>query len=665
MAAASSDLEPSDNTVTICKKCGWAEFRKKGKRTNEGYEVQKYQCKKCGKWTSDNSRKQWTEEEEGSFADAYYHSVVTIEKLPENVTVVTLAELGKIQGLSKAALTRRIRKIVASMEDGLETTRKKLNRLGHFLVVDSKHTRIKGKICYCWLAVDATTEEPIHFALSTSKDKRVIRRFLSELRFIAGYKAEVVTADMEESILEEGEAIFTHEASQAKPLLQACTVHRLRQIARKWPSLEWKGKPELGKRKKNAKIHNDPEWEQKKNSKKRKGRPLSPLKVRARIEFSELACKLLYADTIEQKNAVQKEMRARERGWSIDKVIMKEYNSLMSNVNFYHTKEELHFAPFDNNKAETLNGVLKKKLSRMQGFKTLETGRLHLKGFWQTYRRRKFPDTDTSVSLTDSKQAVLPTIVLSDFKKTELSHCLPALPPRQPLLALPSPSAKALAIIPAPQPTLATALKKELEETASAKPSETMCIGTQYLDRFADPKVGMPAIIKRTHYEILHVIRQANSTKDLADAKESIKKILRRSVDNLQLGQVPIDELAITATVTRSLSSYSMIGVRMGFDGEPVYEYKNLPAHMRAAKILMEVKKSEVKLGDVIAYVRTTGSGGVIPLELAKTGEVDTYRYIEMIESAFRQILSAFSIGFKHDIVGIPKQQSLSELFWS
>lgn len=52
-------------------------------------------------------------------------------------------------------------------------------------------------------------------------------------------------------------------------------------------------------------------------------------------------------------------------------------------------------------------------------------------------------------------------------------------------------------------------------------------------------------------------------------------------------------------------------------------------------------------------------------MELAGIGEVNTDRYLEMMESSFRQVLSAFSIDFEQDVMGLPTDLNLEGLFWS
>ena len=454
-----SDSEPRP----VCNKCGSSNVIKKGNRRNKGYKnskkksykKQKWLCKDCGHWPPDDVSKLLTKEQKLACADAYYHSVVNLEEMPSNVEVLNLEQLCASFGLSKTALSRRIRKIVKSMEDGLETTKKKKDKLGRFLIVDSKHVSINHHTCYCWIAVDSLKGEPVHFALTNSKEAPAVRQFLFELKIKGEYKALGIVADLEESILAEGEVIFTDDVTGAKPLLQADTVHRLMQIAKRWPYLKWKGKPKLSKRDREARTADISASEQKAIEK----RKISPERAKLRIEFSELVCRLINAGTIKEKKELEYQMRSRLKEWSTDEIIMEEYDSLMSSLHLYHSREELGSCPSSSNIAETLNGILKKKLSRMQGFKTFESGQIHLKGFWQTYRMRHF-SVDSASIVTDIASSIDPR--RANEAETKGTCSKGSAPPEQPIPAL-----LPLPMLPPPPPSLIT----EAAGIASRTPS--------------------------------------------------------------------------------------------------------------------------------------------------------------------------------------------------
>jgi len=94
-----------------------------------------------------------------------------------------------------------------------------------------------------------------------------------------------------------------------------------------------------------------------------------------------------------------------------------------------------------------------------------------------------------------------------------------------------------------------------------------------------------------------------------------------------------------------------------------IENYKGLPQHIKAAKLLVEIGK-EVKAGDIISYVKTKTGDGVKPVDLVKAEEIDTEKYLETMEATFDQLLSSLNFNFK-SILGKPHQSSLDELFWS
>ena len=80
--------------------------------------------------------------------------------------------------------------------------------------------------------------------------------------------------------------------------------------------------------------------------------------------------------------------------------------------------------------------------------------------------------------------------------------------------------------------------------------------------------------------------------------------------------------------------------------------------------MLTEVNKLDVKVGDSIAYVIAVGGAGVLPLEMARIDEIDIDKYVGMVKTAFGPVMSALNIDFEVDVLQVPRQQSLEDLFW-
>jgi DNA polymerase I len=71
-----------------------------------------------------------------------------------------------------------------------------------------------------------------------------------------------------------------------------------------------------------------------------------------------------------------------------------------------------------------------------------------------------------------------------------------------------------------------------------------------------------------------------------------------------------------------------------------------VPQHVRAALLLEKQLHKKMGSGDIIRFVKTKGSEGVLPVELAKHSDVSIKKYKEQIESIFEQVLDALGISF-------------------
>jgi DNA polymerase I len=152
--------------------------------------------------------------------------------------------------------------------------------------------------------------------------------------------------------------------------------------------------------------------------------------------------------------------------------------------------------------------------------------------------------------------------------------------------------------------------------------------------------------------------------KDFESAKEKIKNVIQENAKNLETHKIPLEELSFNVTINKSLSTYGKKTGSKTVDGNSSDIYKGLPQHIKAAKMLADANKREVRAGDIISYVKIKAGDGVRPVELSKPEEIDTEKYLETMESTFEQVLSALNFDFR-SVLGKPRQQSLDELFWS
>jgi DNA polymerase I len=188
--------------------------------------------------------------------------------------------------------------------------------------------------------------------------------------------------------------------------------------------------------------------------------------------------------------------------------------------------------------------------------------------------------------------------------------------------------------------------------------------GTVDVKGLTGKKSHTPPFIRKAFYDILEILGKISSEKDFESAKEKIKNVIQENAKNLETHKIPLEELSFNVTINKSLSTYGKKTGSKTVDGNSSDIYKGLPQHIKAAKMLADANKREVRAGDIISYVKIKAGDGVRPVELSKPEEIDTEKYLETMESTFEQVLSALNFDFR-SVLGKPRQQSLDELFWS
>jgi DNA polymerase I len=157
-------------------------------------------------------------------------------------------------------------------------------------------------------------------------------------------------------------------------------------------------------------------------------------------------------------------------------------------------------------------------------------------------------------------------------------------------------------------------------------------------------KSNTPPFIRKSFYELVNILSKVMSEGDFEHARNDIKIYLREKYLSLKNKEIPIEELAFRITMSKSIKAYT----------------KTMPQHVKAAEILMK-KGKEIRAGDIISFVKTTGTSGVKPVALASLNEVDTRKYEEYMRSTFDQILDALGYDFE-EIIGATK---LEDFFWT
>ncbi|HEY6756184.1 MAG TPA: DNA-directed DNA polymerase I [Nitrososphaera sp.] len=188
--------------------------------------------------------------------------------------------------------------------------------------------------------------------------------------------------------------------------------------------------------------------------------------------------------------------------------------------------------------------------------------------------------------------------------------------------------------------------------------------GTVDVKGLTGKKSHTPPFIRKAFYDTLEILGKISSEKDFEFAKEQIKNVIQENAKNLEAHKIPLEELSFNVTINKSLGTYGKKTGSKTVDGNSSDIYKGLPQHIKAAKMLVDANKREVRAGDIISYVKIKAGDGVRPVELSNPEEIDTEKYLETMESTFEQVISALNFDFR-SVLGKPRQQSLDELFWS
>jgi len=153
-------------------------------------------------------------------------------------------------------------------------------------------------------------------------------------------------------------------------------------------------------------------------------------------------------------------------------------------------------------------------------------------------------------------------------------------------------------------------------------------------------KRHVPQFLKKAFYVMIDILSQVESQGEFEVAKEKIKQIVKDCYLKLKNRQYPLEELAFSVMISRSLQGY----------------VKTTPQHVKAALLLAQ-RGIEVRPGDLIAFVKVVGEPGVKPVQLASPDEIDSAKYMEYISSTFEQVLDALGTEFE-ELVGITKLES-------
>ncbi|MCH8022940.1 MAG: DNA mismatch repair protein MutH, partial [Thaumarchaeota archaeon] len=160
--------------------------------------------------------------------------------------------------------------------------------------------------------------------------------------------------------------------------------------------------------------------------------------------------------------------------------------------------------------------------------------------------------------------------------------------------------------------------------------------GTVDIKGMTGKKSHTPIFVKEIFQGAVNTLSKVKSEGEFGQAREEIKSNVRKGYQDLRNKRVSLEHLAFNVMV-----------------GKEVSQYKGTPQHIKAA-MLLEDKGKNIRMGDIISYVKTKTPAGVKPVSLAKIEEIDQEKYLETLRSTFDQLLDA--LGYEFDeILGATK----------
>lgn len=152
-------------------------------------------------------------------------------------------------------------------------------------------------------------------------------------------------------------------------------------------------------------------------------------------------------------------------------------------------------------------------------------------------------------------------------------------------------------------------------------------------------KRHIPRFIKQAFNEMKERLAQVKNPGDFFEAKKDIRRIVRNRYVRLKERRWDdLNDLAFHVTLGKELDYYR----------------KTTPQHVKAAQILQEKTGAEVRVGDLISFVKTISEPHVMPVQLASDQTVDVDKYVGFLQSTFDQVLDAMGLDFE-EIIGLTK----------
>lgn len=150
-------------------------------------------------------------------------------------------------------------------------------------------------------------------------------------------------------------------------------------------------------------------------------------------------------------------------------------------------------------------------------------------------------------------------------------------------------------------------------------------------------KRHIPQFLKREFMAMVKTLGEVKSPEDFKEAQRKIRNIVKTCYTKIKKREYSLNDLSFNMMISKLPEKY----------------VKTTPIHVKAARLLAE-RGVEIKPGDIIGFVKVTGTPGVKPLQLASINEVDVDKYAAYIEATFEQVLDAIGLDF-HEILGLKR----------
>ncbi len=163
--------------------------------------------------------------------------------------------------------------------------------------------------------------------------------------------------------------------------------------------------------------------------------------------------------------------------------------------------------------------------------------------------------------------------------------------------------------------------------------------GTVDVKGMTGKKRHIPAYIKKAFDQMEERLGKVKSPSEFEEAKKEIRRIIRDRYLRLKQRQWgdTLSELAFHVVLGKPLDSYK----------------KTTPQHVKAARKLREIGY-DMKVGDLISFVKVMKEPRVKPVQIASNSEIDVDKYVTYLHSTFDQVLDALGLDFD-EIIGLTK----------